>query len=79
VEPYPSMPSSRVEELVLQHGCWSGPAPPDAPVPQHAVVTLPGRPAALVSWRIGFAIWLGPDGIPDSGDESAGTLHAFCP
>lgn len=75
----PAMPWSTVEALILQYGCWSGIAPQGRPVPRHAVVSLPGRPAALVSARVGFSIWLGPDGVAGTGDERAGILHAFCP
>ena len=61
----------RVLGLVGRHGCWSGAAPKDmrSKIPEHAVVTLPGRRAAYLSSDIGFAVW--------SGDRP-GTLHAFC-
>jgi hypothetical protein len=73
------MPWSTTEALILQHGCWTGEAPENDAMPEHAVVPLPGRPVALVPAAVGFSIWLGPDGVPESGDERAGTLHAFCP
>ena len=61
----------RVLGLVSRHDCWSGAAPKDMKdqVPEHAVVTLPGRRAAYLSSDVGFAVW--------SGDRP-GTLHAFC-
>lgn len=68
------------EVLALEHGCWTeGNAPSGAPVPTHAVVTLPGRAPAYVPAQVGFAIWLGPDGVADTGDEKPGVLTAFCP
>jgi len=75
----PAVPGPSVEALVLLYGCWTGQAPRDAPIPQHAVVTLPGRPPALVPSDVGFAIWLGPDGTPRTGDERPGIVSAFCP
>ena len=66
------------EVLAFEHGCWTGDAPAGA-LPQHAVVTLPGRAPSYVSADVGFAIWLGPDGVPGTGDERAGVLTAFCP
>jgi hypothetical protein len=71
-------PASQVERLIAEHGCWTGDAPGSA-IPGRAVVTLPGRKAHVVSSDVGFALWLGPDGTPGSGDERAGRLHAFCP
>jgi hypothetical protein len=61
----------RVLGLVRRHDCWSGAAPKNMKnkVPEHAVVTLPGRRAAYLSSDVGFAVW--------SGDRP-GTLHAFC-
>ena len=66
----PAQGADRVSRLVEEHGCWTGEAPPDAPVPGHAVVTLPGQRPRLAHADVGFGIWL--DGDP-------GTLHAFCP
>jgi hypothetical protein len=60
----------RVDELVADHGCWTGAAPDPTVIPGSAVVTLPGREPALVPADIGFEIWL--EGRP-------GTVHAFCP
>lgn len=61
----------RVMGLVSRHDCWSGAAPKDMKdkLPEHAVVTLPGRRTAYLSSDVGFAVW--------SGDRP-GRLHAFC-
>jgi len=61
--------AARTERLFRQHGCWNGEAPAGA-VPTHALVTLPGKRAALVSADVGYGIWL---------DGHAGQLHGFCP
>ena len=42
------------EVLAFEHGCWSGDAPPGS-LPQHAVVTLPGREPTYASADVGFA------------------------
>lgn len=68
---------TRVERLIERHDCWTETAPVGV-IPGHAVVTLPGKRARLMSAEIGFNIWLGPDGQAGSGDELAGRLHAFC-
>lgn len=51
---------------------------PAGSIPGHAVVTLPGEAPAYVSSRVGFAIWLGADGIERTGDERPGILDKFC-
>jgi len=61
--------AARTERLFRQHGCWNGEAPAGA-VPTHALVTLPGKRAALVSADVGYGIWL---------DGHTGQLHGFCP
>jgi hypothetical protein len=70
-EPVADRHVQRVLGLVGRHDCWSGAAPKDMrnKIPEHAVVTLPGRRTAYLSSDIGFAVW--------SGDRP-GTLHAFC-
>lgn len=61
--------AAHTQELLTDHGCWSGQAPAGA-VPGHAVVTLPGAEPTLVPADVGYGIWL--DGDP-------GELHGFCP
>ncbi|MGZ5416288.1 MAG: hypothetical protein ACXWDI_03835 [Nocardioides sp.] len=70
-EPVADRHERRVLRLVSRHACWSGAAPKGMrnKIPEHAVVTLPGRRTAYLSSDIGFAVW--------SGDRP-GTLHAFC-
>lgn len=50
---------------------------PKGVIPGHAVVTVGGR-TRLASGDLGFSIWLGVDGEPGTGDETAGVVHAFC-
>jgi hypothetical protein len=65
-----------VSELIDAHNCWtSGPAPC---IPGRAIVEVHGA-AVCVDAKVGFAIWLGPDGVPATGDELPGRVYAFCP
>ena len=67
-----------VERLESEHGCWTDAAPADV-IPGHAIVALPGAAPKRANARVGFDIWLGEDGQPQTGDERGGVVYAFCP
>jgi len=67
--PFSDTGLDRVQQLVEKHHCWTGKAPPDIGEPKHAVVTLPGGRARVMSADVGYGIWL---------YHEPGVLHAFC-
>ncbi len=69
-QPFQEPGLDRVTHLIHQHHCWSGEAPKEAPIPGHAVVTLPGGRPRVMSADVGFGIWL---------YREPGVVHAFCP
>jgi hypothetical protein len=69
-EPFQEPGLDRVTHLIEKHDCWSGEAPENAPIPGHAVVTLPGGRPRVMSADVGFGIWL---------YHEPGVVHAFCP
>jgi hypothetical protein len=69
-DPRSAQAADRVARLLALHDCWSASAPADAPIPDHAVVTLPDQRPRLVAADVGYGIWL---------DGDAGVLHGFCP
>lgn len=73
VTAWDSADADMVDALTRANDCQL----PAGTIPGHAVVTIDGV-TKLVDARIGFAMWLGPDGVAGTGDETPGTLHAFC-
>lgn len=78
VDTFTMEPVSPAEELIHENDCWTGKAPENV-IPGHAVIAPVGKAPKLVPSDRGFAIWLGTDGQPGTGDEAPGTLYAFCP
>jgi hypothetical protein len=68
-QPFQEPGLDRVTHLIEKHHCWTGEAPADAPIPGHAVVTLPGGRPRLMPADVGFGIWL---------YREPGVVHAFC-
>lgn len=68
------------EQLAADHGCWLHTGPGHGVIPGHVIARKPSdREAKLYPAAVGFAIVLGPDGAMRTGDETPGTVTAFCP
>jgi hypothetical protein len=64
-------------DLIAAHGCKVE-GYGQRLIPGHAVVTLPGGMPGYVSSDLAFGIVFGADGQMGSGDETPGTVQAWC-